>query len=371
MPSKRDYYEILGVTRDAGSEVIKKAYRKLALENHPDRNPNNKEAEERFKEAAEAYAVLSDPEKRAQYDQFGHSLGGRGFQGFEGFEDSFRNFSDVFGDLFEDFFGTSSGRARRPRRGADLEMSVEVTLEEILQGVEKAVEIPRLEICAECQGSGAEAGSRKIPCRDCGGRGEVRITQGFFTLRRTCPKCQGQGEKIEKLCSRCQGNGRVRKTRKLNIKIPPGMDSDSRLKITGEGEVGAKGGVRGDLYVHVAVRSHPAFERRGTEIYCAVLIPFTLAALGGNVSIPTLDGKTDLKIPAGTPSGKVFKMRGQGLPELGNPALRGDEFVRIEIEVPTKLDSHERNLLQEFAKMRGEQVQVKKKGFFDHLKESL
>ncbi len=371
MPVKRDYYEILGVVRAAEVEAIKKAYRKLALENHPDRNPGNKEAEERFKEAAEAYAVLSDPEKRVQYDQFGHSLGGRGFQGFEGFEDSFRNFSDVFGDLFEDFFGTGQGRARRSRRGADLEMSVEVTLEEILKGIEKAVEIPRLENCAECQGSGAESGSKKIPCRDCGGRGEIRITQGFFTLRRTCPKCQGQGEKIEKPCPRCQGRGRARKTRKLNLKIPPGMDSEARLRIPGEGEVGEKGGGRGDLYVHVAVKPHPVFERRGVEIYCEVLIPFTTAALGGVASIPTLEGNIDLKIPAGTPSGKVFKIKGRGLPDLGNPAIRGDEFVKVEIDVPAKLGDQERSLLQEFAKVRGEEAQVKKKGFFDHLKESL
>ena len=369
MSPKRDYYEVLGVARNASGEDIKKSYRKLALQYHPDRNPGDKRAEEKFKEAAEAYAVLSDPEKRAQYDQFGHSLGGRGFQGFEGFEDSFRSFGDIFGDIFEDFFGTSRGAGPRARRGSDLEIPAEITLEEVLTGLEKAVEIPRLENCSECGGSGAEPGSKKTPCRDCGGRGEVRITQGFFTLRRTCPRCGGEGERIEKPCTRCSGHGRVRKMRKLHVKIPPGMDSQMHLKLAGEGEAGQKGGSRGDLYVNVAVKPHSTFERKGNDIFCEILIPFTIAALGGGVSVPTLTGKTELKISAGTPSGKIFTLKGEGLPAVNRPSTRGDEYLRVEIEVPEKVSAEEKKLLQDFAKKRGEQVRVKK-GFFGHLKET-
>ena len=369
MSTKRDYYEILGVSRNASAEEIKKAYRKLALQHHPDRNPENKHAEEKFKEAAEAYAVLSDGEKRAQYDQFGHSLGGGGFRGFEGFEDSFRGFGDIFGDLFEDFFGTGSGgRGQRARRGADLEYPVGIILEEVLTGKEIALEIPRRETCGECGGSGAEPGSKKTACQDCGGRGEVRISQGFFTLRRTCPRCQGEGQRIEKPCHRCHGEGRVQKTRKMNVKIPPGIDTDSRLKISGEGEAGAKGGGRGDLYVHIAVKPHALFERRDENIYCEMLIPFTVAALGGEVSVPTLDGKNALKIAAGTPSGKIFKIKGEGMPHVRQPSVRGDEFVRVDIEVPAKLTEAERKLLQEFARHRGEKPQPRKINLFEQFK---
>ncbi len=374
MAAKRDYYEILSVSRAASADDIKKSYRKLALQYHPDRNPGDKMAEEKFKEAAEAYAVLSDNEKRAQYDQFGHSLGGRGFQGFEGFEDAFRGFGDVFGDIFEDFFGGGTGgrgRSGGVRRGSDLELAVEMTLEEVLKGKEAALEVPRRETCGECRGSGAEPGSKKMTCQDCGGRGEVRISQGFFTLRRTCPRCQGEGEKIEKPCKACRGGGRVQKVRKLSVKIPAGIDSESRLKMAGEGEAGERGGSRGDLYIAVLVKDHPSFERRGSDLFCEVLVPFTTAALGGEISVPTLDGKTDLKLAAGTPSGKILKIKGQGLPSLGHPTLRGDQYVRMDIEVPSKMNEGERRLLQEFAKQRGEKAQIKKKGILDHLKDAL
>lgn len=367
---KRDYYEVLGVARDAGEEVIKKAYRKLALQFHPDRNPGDKHAEEQFKEAAEAYAVLCDRDKRSLYDQFGHSMGGRGFQGFEGFEDTFRGFGDIFGDLFEDFFGSGRGGHGGARRGASLEMTVEMSLEEVLTGKETTVDVPRREKCESCTGSGAAAGSKKTPCRDCGGRGEVRMTQGFFTLRRTCPTCNGQGEKIEKPCTTCHGDGRVRQTRKLSLKIPAGIDSDSRLKLSGEGEAGEKGGPRGDLYVNVSVKAHSLFERRENNLFCEALVPFTIAALGGELEVPTLNGKTKLQIDAGTPSGEIFKIKGEGLPSLQSRAMRGDLFVRMEIDVPKKLDAQERKLLQELAKMRQEKIQVKKKGILDQLKES-
>lgn len=355
---KRDYYEVLGVPRDANDEAIKKAYRKQALQYHPDRNPGDTHSEEKFKEAAEAYAVLSDGEKRSLYDQFGHSLGGRGFQGFEGFEDSFRGFGDIFGDLFENFFGSARAQGGA-RRGASLEMTVEITLEEVLKGKETALEVPRREACGDCQGSGAASGSKKTQCRDCGGRGEVRMSQGFFTLRRTCPACDGQGEKIEKPCPHCQGQGRVRRTRKLNVKIPPGMDSDSRLKLAGEGEAGEKGGPRGDLYVNVVIQPHATFERRDNHLFCRILIPFTVAALGGELSVPTLNGKVPLQIHAGTPSGEIFKMKGEGLPSLHHHSHRGDLFVQMEIDVPKKLEATERKLLQELAKLRPEKIQVK------------
>ncbi|MBI3312926.1 MAG: molecular chaperone DnaJ [Candidatus Omnitrophica bacterium] len=369
---KRDYYEVLGVARTATAEEIKKAYRKLALQYHPDRNPGDKKSEESFKEAAEAYAVLSDSEKRAQYDQFGHSLGGRGFEGFEGFSENFSGFGDIFGDLFEDFFGGSSrGRGPRARRGADLQVTVEVTLEEVLTGHETKLELPRREMCAECKGTGAEPGSKKTSCPDCGGRGEVRISQGFFTLRRTCPKCRGEGEKIEKPCHRCKGEGLVKEKRSLKIKIPPGIDESARLRLSGEGESGERGGPRGDLYVNVAVKSHTTFERRGSEIYCEMLIPYTLAVLGGEISVPTLDGKESLKIPAGTPAGKIFRIKGQGVPELERPSVRGDELVRIDIEIPLKISDGERKLLQEFAKSRGEKAQTKKKSLFEQFRQSL
>jgi molecular chaperone DnaJ len=373
MSEKRDYYEVLGVSRNAGLDEIKKAYRKLALQYHPDRNPGNKHAEEKFKEAAEAYAVLSDSEKRAQYDQFGHSLGGRGFQGFEGFEESFTGFADIFGDLFEDFFGVGTrrgGRGTRARRGSDLEMLFEVSLEDVMTGREAALEIPRRETCGECRGSGAEPGSKKVSCPQCQGRGEIRMSQGFFTLRRTCPRCQGEGEKIEKPCHQCRGQGRVEKMRKLNVKIPPGVDTGARLKLTGEGEAGERGGGRGDLYVDIKVKPHPLFERRQSDLYCEITIPYTVAVLGGGVSVPTLKGETGLKIPEGTPSGKIFQLKGEGLPWLGDPHRRGDEFVRVEIDVPEKLTEAERKLLMEYAKLRSEKAEPKKKNIFEQIKDS-
>lgn len=371
MQTKRDYYEILGVSRTASADDIKKAYRKLALKYHPDRNPNNKEAEEKFKEAAEAYAILSDAEKRAQYDQFGHSLGGGGFSGFQGYEDAFRGFGDIFGDLFDDFFGTAGhSRGGGVRKGSDLEVTVEITLEEAYKGKEVPLEIPRRETCSSCQGSGAAAGSKKTTCPECRGAGEIRITQGFFSLRRTCPRCQGQGERIEKPCPDCRGGGRVEKRRKLNVKVPPGMDTDTRLKMTGEGEAGERGGPRGSLYVHVIVKPHSLFERHGKDLYCEMLVPFTVVALGGEAEFPTLDGKVKIKIPAGTPSGKIFRLKEKGMPVIGT-THRGDQLVHIEVEVPTQISGSERKLLEEWARQKKDLAATpKKKGFFDHLKDS-
>lgn len=371
MQTKRDYYEVLGISRGAAPEAIKKAYRKLALKYHPDRNPGNKEAEEKFKESAEAYAVLSDPEKRAQYDQFGHSLGGAGFSGFQGYEEAFQGFSDIFGDLFDDFFGTGSRTRGAGRRGSDLETSVEITLEEALCGKDIPLSIPRRETCGTCRGGGAAPGTKKSTCPECRGLGEIRMTQGFFTLRRTCPRCHGEGERIEKVCSECRGGGRVERTRKLQVKVPPGIDTDSRLKIPGEGEAGERGGPRGDLYVRIGVKPHPILERRGNDLYGQMLIPFSAAVLGGEIEVPTLDGKVRLHIPAGTPSGKIFRLREKGMPSLHGGG-RGDELVRVEIEVPTRLTEKERALLEAWAREGKDATGTpKKKGLFDRFKDSV
>lgn len=370
MQTKRDYYEVLGVSRGASAEEIKKAYRKLALKYHPDRNQGNKEAEEKFKEAAEAYAVLSDAEKRAQYDQFGHSLGGGGFPGFQGFEDAFRGFGDIFGDLFDDFFGSGTRGRTGARRGSDLEVSIEITLEEAAKGKEVTLEVPRRETCGSCDGTGAARGTKKSVCPECRGTGELRITQGFFSLRRTCPRCLGEGERVDKPCPDCRGRGRVERRRKLNVKVPAGMDTDSRLKMTGEGEAGERGGPRGSLYVRVIVKPHPVLERHGSDLYCEMLVPFSIAALGGEAEIPTLDGRVKLRIPPGTPSGKIFRLREKGMPSLEGGG-RGDELVRVEIEVPTRLTEKERALLQEWAHERKDSTATpKKKGLFDRFKDS-
>lgn len=350
--NKRDYYEVLGVTKSATQDEIKKAYRKLALKYHPDRNKGNNETEHHFKEAAEAYAILSDPQKRSQYDQFGHSLGGGGFQGFEGFESAFQGFGDVFGDLFEDFFGGSRrGSGRGGSRGADLEYSVEINLEDVVHGKEISVEFPRHETCDVCSGSGAEPGSHPTTCSDCGGHGEVRISQGFFTMRRTCPKCRGEGKQISKPCKHCHGSGRVRKNRKLNIKIPAGIGDGSQLKVTGEGEAGERGGPRGNLYVHVSVKRHSVFERAGIDLLIEAKIGIHQAALGSQIEIPTLEGAVLLKIPPGTQPGKVFRIKGKGLPDLRGYGT-GDELVRINVDIPERLSANEKKLLEEFAKLR-------------------
>ena len=357
--NKRDYYEVLGVSKTATSDEIKKAYRKLALKHHPDRNKGNKEAEERFKEAAEAYAILSDPQKRSQYDQFGHSLGGSGFQGFEGFEGAFQGFGDIFGDLFEDFFGTSRrGSSRGGIRGAGLEYSVEISLEEAVRGKEVTIEFLRAERCDTCSGSGAEPGTQPTICSDCGGHGEVRISQGFFTMRRTCPRCGGEGKQISKPCHECRGTGRIRKNRKLNIKIPCGIEDGSQLKVTGEGEAGERGGPRGNLYVYVTVKQHPVFERAGLDLLVEARIGIHQAALGTQIEVPTLDGKVRLKISPGTQPGKVLRLKGKGVPDL-HGYRTGDELVRISVEIPEQLSAKERGLLEEFGRLRGQTNQNK------------
>lgn len=350
---KRDYYEVLGVSKTASLEEIKKAYRRLALKYHPDRNKGDKEAEEKFKEAAEAYAILSDETKRAQYDQFGHSLGGSGFQGFQGFEETFRGFGDIFGGIFDDFFGTQTSRygARGGSRGSDLEYSVELNLEDVARPKEVKIEFSRHEACAHCEGSGAEPGSKKSTCPVCQGAGEIRSTQGFFMWRRTCPRCEGEGEEIGRHCPKCHGSGRLEQMRKLNLKIPAGIENEAQLKIRGEGEAGRRKGPRGDLYVNVFVKPHSLFERQGNDLFIEAKLTVGQAALGSELEVPTLDGKVRLKIPAGTQPGNTFRLRGKGLPDLHGYGA-GDELVKVTVVVPEKLSKEERRLFEELEKLR-------------------
>ncbi|MEM3737586.1 MAG: molecular chaperone DnaJ [Candidatus Bathyarchaeia archaeon] len=377
--SKRDYYEILGVPRNASLDEIKAAYRKLALQYHPDRN-KSPEAEEKFKEISEAYAVLSDEEKRRQYDSFGHE----GIHGRYTTEDIFRgaDFSDIFKDLgfgfggFEDIFNMFFGRqpyrrpheTYRPVRGADLRYDLEISLEEAASGVESQIQVPRDERCSLCNGSGAQPGTQPVKCQKCGGTGQVQYKRvsGWAQLIQiqTCNLCGGKGVRVESPCRICHGTGIVRRTRTLQIKVPAGVDSGYMLKLRGEGEAGPNLGPPGDLYVVVHVKPHKIFERDGSDIICETSISFPLAALGGEIEVPTLNGKVKLKIPAGTQSGSVFRLKGRGLPKLGEFG-RGDELVKVHVQVPTKLSERQIALLRELAKEMGEDVAVKKRGFFN------
>ena len=344
--AKRDYYEILGINRTATEAEIKRAYRTLAVKHHPDKNPGDAHAEEKFKECAEAYAVLSDPQKRAQYDRFGHSgMGGGGFDpGFSNIEDIF----DLFG--FGDMFG-SRGRTRSTvQRGSDLRYDLEITLEEAASGKEEKLRIPRLEKCDECEGRGAEKGTSPETCVGCGGAGQTRYQQGFFSVMRTCPNCQGKGQIIRNPCKKCQGAGRVEKEKSLEIKIPAGVETGSRLRVTGEGEAGVNGGPAGDLFVVIHVKEHDVFERQGANLYSAVPVSFAQAALGAEVKVKTLDGEEDLKVPAGTQTGTVFRLKSQGMPVLGGRG-RGDLFVAVTLITPKTLTKEQRKLLEQLAEV--------------------
>ncbi len=360
--NKRDYYEILGVTRDASLEEIKKAYRRLAHKLHPDKNPGNKEAEERFKEITEAYEVLSNPEKRAAYDRFGS---GRPIEGFEGFPDF--GFGSIFDDLFEGFFGTTTRRRPSASRGADLRYNLEITLEEAAFGAEKEVVIPRLEICEACGGSGAMPGTGTIACRVCRGTGSIRYSQGFFSLSQTCNHCHGTGFVIESPCRGCKGQGRTRTERTILVKIPPGVETGTRLRLAGEGESGLRGGQSGDLYVVITVAEHSIFSRQGNDLICEVPISFAKAALGADIEVPTLSGKTRLHIPHGTQSGAMFRLKGKGISNSRGFG-KGDLIVKVIVEVPTSLTPRQRELLEEFSRLETSEGSPMSKSFFEKVK---
>ena len=363
---KRDYYEVLGIERGAGLDDIKKAYRRLALKYHPDKNPNDPEAEERFKEAAEAYGVLSDEEKRARYDRYGH----QGLGGAAGFDPSqFADFGDILGDLFGfgDFFGTTRRRSTRPARGNDLRYDLELDFLDAAFGKEVSLTIPRTVTCTTCGGTGAKKGTQPVTCSGCAGRGQIRYSQGFFAVARTCPQCGGAGKVIKDPCPTCSGAGRVREEKTLSVKVPAGVDDGSRLRIAAEGEAGYSGGPAGDLYVFISVAPHPKFTRRDYDIHSDHTVSFTKAALGGEASIETIDGRETLRISAGTQPGQVFRLRGKGVQFLDGSG-RGDHYVHITVRVPTSLTDDQKRMLQEFAATEGEET-PEQKGVFDKVKD--
>ena len=371
--AKKDYYEVLGVTKGASEEEIKKAYRRLAMKYHPDRNEGNKEAEAKFKEANEAYEVLSDAKKKAAYDQFGHagvdpSMGGGagGFHGAQG-----QGFEDLFG-MFGDIFGGRGGGGRgqaQARRGSDLQYNMQLTLEEAVHGVTKEIQVPTYASCKTCKGSGSKKDSGKTTCSTCHGQGAIRMQQGFFSMQQTCPKCHGTGQVIKDPCEKCHGSGRERETKKLSVKIPAGVDSGDRIRLAGEGEAGEQGAPAGDLYVQMHVQEHSIFKREGSDLYCEVPVSFTMACLGGELEIPTLEGKVKLKIPAETQSDKVLRLRGKGVKQLrGNHT--GDLLCRVLVETPVNLTKAQKELLQQFEKSLedGKNHNPKSQGWFDGVK---
>jgi len=347
--AKRDYYGVLGVGRDASEEEIKKAYRKLAMKHHPDRNPDDKGSEDKFKEAKEAYEVLTDASKRAAYDQFGHAGvdpsagGGRG-----GGPEGFGGFADAFGDIFGEIFGAPrGGRGNGVYRGADLRYNLELSLEDAARGTEAKIRIPTMETCGTCHGSGAKPGTQPKQCPSCHGRGEVRVSQGFFSIQQTCPTCHGGGKVIADPCTACQGAGRTKKHKTLSVKIPAGVDQDDRIRLSGEGEAGVNGGPSGDLYVVVNLKQHAVFQRDGADLHCEMPISFAVAALGGDIEIPTLDGHAKIKIPPETQTGQVFRLRNKGIrPVRGS--VTGDLFCHVAVETPVKLTARQKELLREF-----------------------
>ncbi|HZR81351.1 MAG TPA: molecular chaperone DnaJ [Candidatus Binatia bacterium] len=363
MANKRDFYEVLGVDRSADEETIKKAFRKLALKFHPDRNPGDKQAEARFREASEAYQVLSDPGQRAKYDRFGHAAFDSGAAGFDF---SASGFEDLFSDIFGEFFGASTGRrgAGGRRRGEDLSYTLEVEFEEAAFGCDKTISIPRSAPCDDCKGTGGRNGAAPTKCPACRGAGQVRFQQGFFSIAKTCGQCSGRGQVVKDPCPKCSGSGRVRRQHSLQVKVPPGVDTGTRLKLRGEGENGSGG--TGDLYVVVSVRDHELFHREGNDVLCEIPVGFAQVALGAELDVPTLEGSVKLKVPPGTQSGSVFRLRGKGVPDLHGYG-RGDQRIRVVVETPRKLTPRQRELLEEFAQSVGQDTAPK--GFFDKVRE--
>ena len=368
--SKRDYYEVLGVDKGAGEREIKKAYKKLAMKYHPDRTQGDKALEEKFKEIQEAYEVLTDTQKRAAYDQYGHAGvdPNRGGAGFGGGAD----FGDIFGDVFGDIFGGGRGRQSRARQGADLRYNLEMTLEEAVRGKEVEIRLPTLVACEPCNGSGAKKGSSPKTCPTCHGNGQVQMRQGFFAVQQTCPTCSGRGKIISDPCNECHGQGRTEKTKTLSVKIPAGVDTGDRIRLSGEGEAGESGAPAGDLYVQVHVRDHDIFTRDGNNLYCEVPLSFTTAALGGELQVPTLDGKVKLKISPETQTGRMFRLRGKGVKSVRSGAI-GDLLCKVVVETPVNLSSKQKDLLRELEESMGKgsdaaKHRPKEQGFFDGVK---
>ncbi len=372
MPNKqKDYYKILGVGKDASDDEIKRAYRKLAQGLHPDKHSGDKDKEDSFKLINEAYEVLKDPQKKAHYDRFGFAGSGSGFGGGPGGPEAGfgADFQDIFSEVFSDFFGGGGGRRRPgPERGADLRFDLEITFEEAAFGTEKTVKVPRTVQCNKCSGTGAKPGTSASACSTCHGAGQVRFQQGFFSVSRTCPACKGAGSIIKDPCTECMGAGKTRSTTPLTVKIPAGVDTGSRLRLSGEGEYGDRNGPSGDLYIFITVLPHSIFMREENDVICEVPISFAQAALGSEIEVPTIEGPAKLKVPAGTQSGKVFRMPGKGIASV-HTGRRGDQQVIIKVETPTKLNKRQKELLQEFAEISGEETTPLRKNFFSKVKE--
>lgn len=368
--AKRDYYEVLGVTRSSSETEIKSSYRKLAMQFHPDRNPGNPEAEEKFKEASEAYSVLIDSEKRARYDQFGHA--GMGNGGFSGFDPStFSDFSDIFGDLFSDFFGVNvntGSRRSRSHKGADSRADLTLTFEEAAFGKKTEVRVRRYESCDQCRGTGAAPGKSPVSCSTCAGRGQVRYQQGFFSVARTCPACNGAGRVIADPCSKCKGEGRQMRERTVEVTVPPGVEDGTRIRYSEQGDAGYNSGPAGDLYVVLHVKPHAFFEREGKDLYCSVPVSFSQAALGAEITIPTLEGDYKLKVPEGTQSGTVLKVRGKGVPSIRDRG-KGDLHVQVRVQTPSKLNKRQRELLAELGGSSTVENKPEPRSLFEKVKE--
>jgi molecular chaperone DnaJ len=373
--AKRDYYDVLGVARNASDDEIKKSYRKLAMKYHPDRNPDQKDAEERFKETKEAYEMLSDPQKRAAYDQYGHAgvdpnMGGGGGQGFGGFAEAF---GDIFGDIFGGGAGASAaGRGGRPQvyRGADLRYGMEITLEQAAHGYNTQIRVPGWDNCDVCHGSGAKPGTQPQTCPTCNGQGAVRMSQGFFSIQQTCPKCHGKGTYIPDPCTACYGAGKIKKTKTLEVKVPPGIGDGMRIRLGGHGEPGVNGGPPGDLYVEIHLKKHAVFEREGDDLHCQMPISFATAALGGAIEVPTLAGRASFDVPEGTQSGKTFRLRAKGIKGVRS-SIPGDLYVHVVVETPVKLTDAQRDLLRKFDTSLvegGARHSPQSKGWFERVK---